>query len=212
MCGRVRLLSWDETFAVARRLQAQATYDEGLEWSGQARPGSLLPAFISSASGNGADTQLSLSRFTWGYPFPDTGKLVYNSRIESAGSPLWAESFAAGRSFVAIDAFFEPHHSETERNPHTGRMGKRAYEFCTPDGSPLLLGAVTHNGRISIVTTEPNASVAPVHPRMPLVLSFEEVPLWLGGEWPHLADRSAVELSCAPEHPSGDASEQLSLF
>lgn len=204
--------SWDEMLAVARELEAQAAYNEGLDWSSQARPGNLLPAFTSTTSENAANAQLKLAPFTWGYSLPGSGKLVYNARIENARGPLWADSFAAGRAVVAVKSFFEPHRTETERNPQTGRAGKRTYEFRSTHGAPLLLGAVTEGGRISVVTTEPNESVAPVHPRMPLVLSFEEVPTWLSSEWPHLADRSAIGISCAPEHPAQKTARQLSLF
>ena len=210
MCGRVTLLSFDELLSVAQDFDAQIPPDIQTELpticeAHQARPGNSLPAFV-------ATDGLDLRPFTWGYTLPNSGKLVYNSRIESAASPLWADSFAQGRAIVPVASFFEPHRSETQRNPETGRTGKRPYEFRSPDARPLLLGAVTNAGRISIVTTEPNASVAPVHPRMPLVLSFEEVSAWLGDAWGSLADRTHLPLTAAPEHPDVQGFEQMSLF
>ena len=183
--------------------------------TGQVRPGGLLPTLASTPDGStGGSPKLELARLTWGYPLPGSGKLVYNARIESAGSPMWAEPFATGRSIVPVASFFEPHRSETCRNPRTGRLGKRSYEFHSADGFPLLLGAVAHGGRVSVVTTEPNASVEPVHPRMPLVLLLAEVATWLGSGWSSLADRSAISLESEPEstfeQPHGP--EQLSLF
>lgn len=180
----------------------------------QATPGAALPAFAACREGEEgpAASQLQLAAFTWGYNAPWDGKLVYNARIENASSPMWAESFSQRRALVAAAAFFEPHATETQRSPRTGRMGKRPYEFRSLDGAPLLLGAVHEAGRLSIVTTEPNASVAPVHNRMPLVVACAEAPVWLGAQWRSLADRSRIELDVAPEHPDAESFEQLSLF
>lgn len=199
---------------VVRRMQARATRDEQMEWGAQVRPGGLVPALVPMEGADGASNgmRLHLAPFTWGYTLPDTGKLVYNARIENHLGPLWASSFADRRAIVPAATFFEPHKTETERNPTTGRMGKRPYAFQSPSGDPLLLGAVYQEGRLSIVTTEPNASVASVHQRMPLVLAFEEVPEWMGGQWEALADRSLIKLSAEPEHPDADNSQQLTLF
>lgn len=51
----------------------------------------------------------------------------------------------------------------------------------------------------SIVTTAPNASVAHVHDRMPLVLGPGESGVWLGPDFDRLADRSAIQLAAEPE-------------
>ena len=63
----------------------------------------------------------------------------------------------------------------------------------------FLLAGVTDGGRLSIVTTEPNAAVAPVHNRMPLVLGPGESDVWLFGDFASLADRRGVALSSEPE-------------
>lgn len=53
-------------------------------------------------------------------------------------------------------------------------------------------GAVAGVLRLSLVTTEPNAQVAAVHNRMPLVLEDSEALAWLGEKFARLADRSHV--------------------
>ena len=209
--------SWDEMLELAQHLQADAAYDGPSTWGVQARPGDTLPAFTArpAASGsaiNEAGLAMQLQPFTWGYTLPNENKLVYNARIENASGPLWADSFATRRAIVAVASFFEPHRSETERNPNTGRMGKRSYEFHLPNGKALLLGAIYRDDRISVVTTEPNQAIAPVHHRMPLALRFEEIPLWLGPNWSALADRSSIDLTHTPEHPAPPQPEQPSLF
>ena len=42
-----------------------------------------------------------------------------------------------------------------------------------------VYGGVEDENQFTILTTIPNASVAPVHDRMPLVLDRDEVPQWL---------------------------------
>ena len=175
---------------------------------GQARPGSTVNAIAVGADG------LGVAPLTWGFAAPDrSGKLVFNTRVESAlgGSRMWAEAIREGRCILPAAAFFEPHRSETARSPRSGRTTKRQYEFSMPDGAPLLLASVQRDGRLSVVTTEPNASVAPVHPRMPLALRFEEVPTWLGDDFPTLADRSGLPLDARPEDGE-DENPQLTLF
>jgi putative SOS response-associated peptidase YedK len=143
------------------------------------------------------------------------GKLVYNTRLESAlrREGMWASAVAHGRCILPVAAFFEPHRSETQRSPRTGRQGKRPYVFTRRDKRPLLIAGVHEHEQLSLLTTEPNADVSPVHPRMPLVLEPHEVRLWLEGDIAQLADRSRIGLSVRPEHEDAtDASVQQSLF
>ncbi|WP_303941993.1 SOS response-associated peptidase family protein [Enorma burkinafasonensis] len=81
----------------------------------------------------------------------------------------------------------------------TGKPVRRQYRFRVPGARAFLLAAVQEDGRFSIVTTAPNASVAPVHDRMPLVLGPGEMGVWLGPDFARLADRSDIELASEPE-------------
>lgn len=88
----------------------------------------------------------------------------------------------------------------------------------TPARAVLLLASIHDGRRLSVVTTEPNAVVAPVHPRMPLVLRFEEVGTWLRGNFETLADRSSINLATRqepigiPKATGRQNADQLSLF
>lgn len=68
-----------------------------------------------------------------------------------------------------------------------------------PHAGAFLLAGVQQAGQLSIVTTAPNASVAPVHDRMPLVLGPGESGIWLGSDFARLADRSAIQLTAELE-------------
>jgi len=57
---------------------------------------------------------------------------------------------------------------------------------------------VREGDRFSIVTTRPNASVAPIHDRMPLVLGPGESSVWLGPGFAALADRNQTTLLSRP--------------
>ena len=194
------MLTYDEIEAVADAVERRNTlrFSEGGTGSGreQARPGDVVAAIAPSATG------LAIQQLTWGFRAPDGKRLVFNTRIESAlaGSRMWADALRTGRCIVPAATFFEHRH-----------------EFSTPDGEPVLLASIQQQGRLSVVTTEPNDAVSLIHHRMPLALRFEEVPLWLGEEFATLSDRSGYELVAQPEKrrrphdPSPDPS-QLSLF
>lgn len=112
-----------------------------------------------------------------------------------AGGNMWELPLREHRCIVPVAAFFEK-----------GRKGASGYAFSN-DG-PLLLGGVFEEEHCSIVTTPPNSVVAPVHDRMPLVLSPDGAQRWLSGDIRTLVEPSRVPLVRVP------ASElsQSSLF
>jgi putative SOS response-associated peptidase YedK len=168
-------------------------------------PGRQLPLFIVDASGD-----LSATELTWG--FEGVGgtpsKLVFNTRLDTAlrhlrdGRGMWAQPLATGRCLVPVRRFWE---SWTRNAPRRGAEVR----FESRDHGMLLLAGVCERGRVSIVTTEPNAEVAPVHSRMPLVLAPGESRVWLSGDVETLADRSHICLAATPEEP---ADGQSALF
>lgn len=111
---------------------------------------------------------------------------------------MWAKAIRDGRCLVPVRAFYESHRTETVSSEQTDKPVRRQYRFRLPGARAFLLAAVQPDGRFSIVTTEPNASVAPVHDRMPLVLGSGESSAWLGEGFAALADRSALCLSSSP--------------
>ena len=241
MCGRFTVLTREEladaVAHVERRLALGGFGSEGLQRvsafepaiaRANAYPGSVIAALglrDAVASGSPIDfgdaaKLVAAADFTWGFPVDWQKGSVFNTRIESAlsGAGMWRDAFAHGRCVVPAATFFEPHATETMRSERTGKQVKRPYEFAMADGSPLMLAGVCADGHCSVVTTEPNEWVAPVHKRMPLALSFAEVTHWLEGDIAGLADRSALELTVKPVGQLEDggqeapAADQLSLF
>ena len=89
--------------------------------------------------------------------------------------------------------------TERVESERTGRPVRRQYLFRLPGARAFLLAAVHEGDRFSVVTTRPNASVAPIRNRMPLVLGPGESSVWLGSDFAGLANRSDVDLSSKPE-------------
>lgn len=146
--------------------------------------------------------RLAVEELTWGYPVEWRRGPVFNTRIETALAPgrtMWSASFERGRCLVPALAFHESHATETVPSVRTGRPVKRQYRFSLPGGEAMLLAGVQEDGRFSLVTTEPNACVAAVHDRMPLVLRADEAQAWLEGDCALLVDRSGIGLVAAAE-------------
>ena len=219
MCGRFTVLTKEELADVVesiRQRRAPASLIRGRESEPlqprlQARPGNEVDA-VANLNGD-----VVVQQFMWGFSVPWNSRPVINTRLESAlgGTKMWSGPLREGRCIVPAASFFEPRNVDVPDGSETKRAARQSYEFTQPDGLPLLIAGVQDAGCVSIVTTQPNADVAPIHQRMPLVLAFEEVPLWLQGEiadLASLADRSAVPLTGILEHPRHNGPEQLSLF
>lgn len=204
VCVRFSPLTAEEAQAV---LDARGTgrhtirYIETPDPLRDARPGSQAPLFVPDGAGD-----LKVATLEWGFPLDGRPHAVFNTRIESAlkqlrpgGRGMWAKAIAQGRCLVPVRAFYESHATERVVSEKTGRPVRREYRFRLPGARAFLLAAVQADGIFSIVTTEPNASVAPVHDRMPLVLGPGESSVWLGSEFASLADRRSVSLTSCPE-------------
>lgn len=204
MCVRFSPLTAEEARAV---LGARGTgrhtirYIEAPDPLRDARPGSQVPLFVPDGAGG-----FRVATLEWGFPLDVRPHAVFNTRIESALEQLrrgrrgmWAKAIAEGRCLVPVRAFYESHAAERVASEKTGKPVRRQYRFTMPGARAFLLAGVQQDGRFSIVTTEPNAIVAPIHDRMPLVLGSGESTVWLGSDFAALASRSAIILASEPE-------------
>lgn len=204
MCVRFSPLTAEEARAVlgARGTGRHAIrYIEAPDPLRDAHPGSQVPLFVSDGAGG-----FRVATLEWGFPLDGRPHAVFNTRIESALEQLrrgrrgmWAKAIAEGRCLVPVRAFYESHATERVTSEKTGKPARRQYRFTMPGARAFLLAGVQQNGRFSIVTTEPNAIVAPVHDRMPLVLGSGESRVWLGPDFSALANRNEIILASEPE-------------
>lgn len=167
MCVRMVPLTYEEAVAaldsrertgrarIGRRDEFDPVYD--------AYPGSEVPAYVTDSA-----DRLAVAKLTWGFALEGRRGLVYNTRIETAldqlrrgGRGMWAGAIVRGRCLVPVRAFYEAHASETIASEGTGKPVRRQYRFRMPGAGAFLLAGVQHEGRLSIVTTAPNADVAP---------------------------------------------------
>ena len=154
------------------------------------------------------DTAVGVARFepgalecadlTWGYSSQWNPRPMFNTRIESADKPIWRASIEHERCIIACRQFYESSGTETRVSERTGRTIKQQYVFTIPDMPVIFIGGIHREREYSMVTTRANAAMAPVHPRMPLILHPTELVTWLGPDYMRLADRSAVPLTARP--------------
>ena len=198
MCGRFVMLTHDEVADVIRSIEMDTPYNIEPDWPARrpsAYPGSTVPIIALQ------DKLLLVDDLKWGFEVEWQKGLVFNTRIETALGPkpgMWKTPLKDGRCIVPTAGFFEPHATETVTSLRTGKQIKRQYLFDAPNGQPTYLAAVKNDTAFSIVTTEPNRYVEPIHRRMPLVLCPSEVSLWMEGDIEPLIDRDMVLLDVRP--------------
>ncbi len=120
--------------------------------------------------------------FRWGYPMELDGKkrLLINARSESAAEKaLFSESLACRRCVIPTAGFFEWMHVSGRADPH------RKYRFNQSGTGILYLAGLYRPSPLKeehefvILTRDANASMAPLHDRMPVVLRGEHVEEYL---------------------------------
>ena len=132
-------------------------------------PGDTAPVIVAAGDQGGS---LRVCRQKWGYPGPGGKGLVFNARSESVFEKrMFRESVSLRRAVVPVSWFYE------------WNKNKEKFTF-TKEGSRILFlagfyGRYEDGDRFVILTTQANASMAPVHSRMPLVLEREQVREWI---------------------------------
>jgi len=125
----------------------------------------------------GAD-RLVLRPATWNY-MVSSGRSLVNLRGENVGSGAgYRGAFASRRCAVVTDGFYE----------WPGK-GLAPFLFRRADDGLVLLGGLFQrpkgdevHPRFTVLTTRPNALVARVHDRMPVILPVERLDQWLTAE------------------------------
>lgn len=115
---------------------------------------------------------------------PAIGSRLINARSESAAvKPSFRSAFRRRRCLVPVDGFYE-------WVPVPGRRRKQPFHIRSREGRPLALAGLWESWQpptrdapslrtFTILTGSPNATVAPLHDRMPIVLDRDEWSTWL---------------------------------
>jgi len=183
MCGRFVLLT--DLAAIRGRFSVSAS-DLSVLPVGELVPGREIPAVIRQAENR-------LVALRWGLipawaKDPAIGRKLFNARAETlAQKPSFRDAFRCRRCLIPADGFDE----------WTGEKGhRRPMRFRLRSGAPFAFAGLYETWRspegallntCTIVTTVPNALIAPIHDRMPVILTPAAEALWL--------DRSVHDLA-----------------
>jgi putative SOS response-associated peptidase YedK len=120
-----------------------------------------------------------------------------NARAETlAVKPAFREAFRRRRCLVPADGFYEW--------KATGQKHKQPYVIQPVDGKPLAFAGLWDRWRgpqgdtlesMTIVTTEANELLRPLHERMPVILSPEHYAVWLD---PHFQKTDVLKRLLGP--------------
>lgn len=169
MCGRFQFTADDPDERVAAILDILERTAPGKYTLGEIGPGTAAPGVIARGD------RLSPVPAVFGFTGRE-GKLLINARSETAGEkPTFADCLRSRRIVLPADAFFE-----------WSRQTREKYRFIVPGLTTFYLGGLYRREgeetRFVILTRAANADMAPVHPRMPLILGPEAVRPWLTRE------------------------------
>lgn len=136
--------------------------------TGDICPSDRAAVIAKAPTGFGADVK------RWGFRSWDGKGLVINARSETAmEKPMFQESVRCRRCVIPASGFYE------------WNREKEKFTFFLPEKRSMYFAGVyrrfqeEEEDRYVILTTGANASMEPVHPRMPLILGREDAKLWL---------------------------------
>ena len=166
--------------------------------TGGVHPSRLVPVIL-----NQSPHELSWARLGLVPPrrrHPAAGPALINARDETIDrKPTFREAFRHRRCIIPTDGFFLSHRGGD------GRL--RTYRISAASGDPLPFAGIWEVWRspegaairsCSTVTVPANSAIAPIHDRMPAILSEAEQRVWLGnGE--DVRELRAVLHPCRPE-------------
>jgi putative SOS response-associated peptidase YedK len=173
MCGRYTLTTNDHQALAARFGAAMPDGDEGF-----ARY-NVAPTEAAVAVVNGKDGGREAHRVRWsfvpGYAKDLKGPPMFNARAETVATKAPFKARLAsprGRCLILADGFYEwlrPEDKQAQRVP---------FRFTVDDGAPFAFAGLWGWSKplgewlasATIVTTQPNAVVARLHDRMPVIL------------------------------------------
>jgi len=111
---------------------------------------------------------------------PSQGPPLINARAETAArKPAFREAFRTRRCLVPADGFYEWRRSGSERQPVRFSLSDGGLFALAGLWAPATLPGTGTLGSCVVLTTEPNALVARVHDRMPVILPPEAWTRWL---------------------------------
>lgn len=190
MCGRFAFYSPSE--AAAALFGASGSVDIEPRYN-------IAPTQYVAAVRDGADDQRELVTLRWGLvPFwakdPSIGNRMINARAETvAEKPSYRNAYKHRRCLVLADGFYEWRRQGDMKTP---------YFISLASGEPFALAGLWENWTdkgsgeslqtTTLITTDANDFMAPLHHRMPVVLDADSATDWLAGSQELLDDVAAI--------------------
>jgi putative SOS response-associated peptidase YedK len=180
MCGRYTYkFSWTQ---LHRLLKLVSWPDTELTPRYNIAPTQVAPIVRLDVSGQRQGAMLRWGLIPTWADSPAIGNRHINARAETvATSPSFRAAFAQRRCLVPVSGFYEWRKGE-------GDLPKQPFWIGRVDREPFTFAGVweswTREGETiesyTIITTTPNALLAPVHNRMPVIVAPEDYGRWLG--------------------------------
>jgi putative SOS response-associated peptidase YedK len=189
MCGRYTIV---ETRQIADEFQPDELDADLSRARYNVAPSQKVPALVYR------DQQRVLTDLHWGLvPFwaddPAIGNRMINARADSvADKPAYRKSFRQQRCLIPADGFFEWQKKGKQKIPmYVTLKSKRLFAFAG-------LYAIWHEGgddelrSCTIITTDANELLQPIHNRMPVILDPENYDHWLNTKFTDLKKLTAM--------------------
>lgn len=165
MCGR--FMFDPTTNPELKKIQTLAATQGVAVKTGEVFPNDLTALVIDQ------DQQIKVVAMAWGWPGFKAGQKLINARSETVlQKSRFAQAFLTQRAVYPTNGFFEWTFDKQKvyfKYPNSTQPVYIAGFYAYFDGQP----------RSILLTTAPNASVAPVHNRMPLLLQKRQISSWL---------------------------------
>ncbi|PPS39584.1 SOS response-associated peptidase [Chroococcidiopsis sp. TS-821] len=176
MCGRYTLSQSAEAIATAFGLDTSLAIEPRYNIA----PTQLVPVVLYSA-----EKQRQLQMMRWGLipswaKDPNIASRLINARSETVSEkPSFRAAFRHRRCLVIADGFYEWQRQERKKQPYYFQLqNKQPFGFAglwehwqTSDGEEI--------NTCTILTTEANELMRPIHDRMPVILDSQDYGLWL---------------------------------
>ena len=193
MCGRFAFYSPSEAAAALFGVNGSTVVEPRYN---------IAPTQYIAAIRDGDNNERELVMLRWGLvPFwakdPSVGNRMINARAETvAEKPSFRAAYSRRRCIVLADGFYEWRRDADAKTP---------YFISLASGKPFALAGLWENWldkksddsiqSATLITTEANDFMHPLHHRMPMILGLDAANNWLGG------DKTMLETAAANSPP-----------
>lgn len=204
MCGRFVLVTDLSTISECFDIEGSIV-DCNMGWN--ISPGQQISAVIQK------DGQNIVESFLWGLiPYwakdPSIGNKLINARAETIGEkPSFRSAFRKKRCLIIVDGFYE---WKTE--------GKKKIPlfFYLKSGAPFGLAGLYESwmppdkkqiNTCTIITTNANSLISPIHDRMPVIVSKEQEQTWINEN----SEDKSILLPILKPYPSNEMAFKVGM-